>query len=91
MLLGGHLGPEPATGTRVKGLRVAADDLEDYLDGLLRAFLDTREEDEPFLADSRRMAEAIPGAELAVVAGGGHSPQFEAHDGWWAALTGFLR
>lgn len=48
------------------------------------------EEDEPFLEDSRRMAEAIPGARLAVVAGGGHSPQFEAHDGWWAALTGFL-
>jgi sulfite reductase (ferredoxin) len=48
VLLGGHGGPEPATGTRVKGLRVAADDLEDYLEGLLRAFLDTRDEDEPF-------------------------------------------
>ena len=36
------------------------------------------------------MAEAIPGARLEVIAGGGHSPQFEAFDGWWAALRGFL-
>jgi pimeloyl-ACP methyl ester carboxylesterase len=48
------------------------------------------EEDEPFLADSAAMAEAIPGARLATVAGGGHSPQFEAHAAWWEALSGFL-
>jgi pimeloyl-ACP methyl ester carboxylesterase len=48
------------------------------------------EEDEPFRADSAAMAAAIPGAQLAVIAGGGHSPQFEAHDAWWEALTSFL-
>lgn len=48
------------------------------------------EEDEPFLADSERMAEAIPGARLAVIADGGHSPQFEAPVAWYDALASFL-
>jgi 2-succinyl-6-hydroxy-2,4-cyclohexadiene-1-carboxylate synthase len=48
------------------------------------------EEDAPFLADSAAMAATIPGATLATIAGGGHSPQFEAHAGWWGALSGFL-
>lgn len=48
------------------------------------------EEDEPFLKPSHRMAEAIPGAELAVIPDAGHSPQFESPDAWWASLTGFL-
>jgi len=48
------------------------------------------EEDRPFLKPSRRMAEAIPGARLAVIPDAGHSPQFESPDAWWAALTGFL-
>ena len=48
------------------------------------------EEDLPFLDASRRMAEVIPGARLAVLAGGGHSPQFEAPEAWWAAVSGFL-
>ncbi len=47
-------------------------------------------QDMPFLEASRAMAEAIVGAELAVVAGGGHSPQFEAPEAWWLALSGFL-
>ncbi len=46
--VGGHLGPEAAFATRVKGVRVPADDLEDYLESVLRRFLDTREEDETF-------------------------------------------
>jgi sulfite reductase (ferredoxin) len=46
--LGGHLGPDPAVGRRVKGVRVPADELDDYLEGLLRRFLDTRDEEEPF-------------------------------------------
>jgi pimeloyl-ACP methyl ester carboxylesterase len=46
--------------------------------------------DEPFLDGSRRMAEVIPGARLAVLPDAGHSPQFEAHAAWWSALTGFL-
>lgn len=47
-------------------------------------------EDAPFLKPSRRMAEAIPGAELAIVPDAGHSPQFENPDAWWTALCGFL-
>ena len=46
--VGGHLGPDAAFATRVKGVRVPADDLEDYLESVLRRFLDTREEDETF-------------------------------------------
>jgi sulfite reductase (ferredoxin) len=46
--LGGHLGAGSAVGSRVKGVRVRSDELDDYLEGLLRAYLETREEDEPF-------------------------------------------
>ena len=48
------------------------------------------EEDRPFRKPSARMAEAIPGAELVVIPDGGHSPQFEATELWWKALTDFL-
>lgn len=48
------------------------------------------EHDEPFLKPSRRMAEAIPGAELVVIPDAAHSPQFENPDPWWKALRGFL-
>jgi 3-oxoadipate enol-lactonase len=48
------------------------------------------EEDRPFLKPSRRMADTIPGARLALIPGAGHSPQFESPEAWWAALTGFL-
>jgi len=48
------------------------------------------DQDKPFLGDSRRMAETIPGARLAVVPKAGHSPQFENPDAWFAALSGFL-
>lgn len=46
--------------------------------------------DRPFLKPSARMAEAIPGATLAVIPDAGHSPQFEATEHWWKALTAFL-
>ena len=48
------------------------------------------EHDAPFVKPSIRMAEAIPGAQLATIKGGAHSPQFESPDAWWAALSGFL-
>lgn len=48
------------------------------------------EHDQPFLKPSRRMAEAIPGAELVVIPDAAHSPQFENPDPWWKALRGFL-
>lgn len=49
------------------------------------------ERDEPFLASSRAMADAIPGATLAVVPDAGHSPQFENPAAWFDAVDGFLR
>lgn len=48
------------------------------------------EQDGPFLDQSRRMAAAIPGARLAVIADAGHSPQLEAPATWLAAVTTFL-
>jgi pimeloyl-ACP methyl ester carboxylesterase len=48
------------------------------------------EQDVPFLESSHRMAAAIPGARLEVIPDGGHSPQFESPDAWWAAMTSFL-
>lgn len=48
------------------------------------------EQDTPFLGASERMAATIPGARLAVIPGGGHSPQLEAPDAWWEALESFL-
>lgn len=46
--------------------------------------------DDGFLTQSKAMAAAIPGAQLAVIPGGGHSPQFETRDAWWAVLQAFL-
>jgi sulfite reductase (ferredoxin) len=46
--LGGHLGPGAAVARRVKGVRVRSDRLDDYLEAVIRCFLDTRDEDEPF-------------------------------------------
>ena len=49
------------------------------------------EQDVPFVAGlSERMADVMPGASLAIIRGGAHSPQFEAPDAWWEALSGFL-
>ena len=48
------------------------------------------EQDTPFLAVSQAMADAIPGAELVVLPDAGHSPQFEAPEEWWDAVSGFL-
>ena len=47
-------------------------------------------EQDAVVEDSGRMARAIGGAQLAVIEGGGHCPQFEAPDAWWSALSGFL-
>ena len=48
------------------------------------------EQDEPFRGDAQGLARAIPGARLALIADAGHSPQFEAQEPWWQALSGFL-
>ena len=49
------------------------------------------EQDAPFLKPSRRMADAIPGAELVVIPDAGHSPQFESPELWWKALSDLPR
>jgi pimeloyl-ACP methyl ester carboxylesterase len=43
-----------------------------------------------FVDGSQRMADAIPGATLAVLPGAAHNPQLETPDAWWATLTTFL-
>ncbi len=48
------------------------------------------DEDVTFLEPCREMAATVPGAELAVIATAGHSPQFENPPAWFAALHGFL-
>jgi pimeloyl-ACP methyl ester carboxylesterase len=48
------------------------------------------EEDQGFIDQCRDLAAAIPGARLAEIAGGGHSPQFESPERWWEALSTFL-
>ncbi len=49
------------------------------------------EQDTPFLASSRAMADVIPDARLVVVPDAGHSPQFENPPVWFAAVAGFLQ
>jgi len=46
--LGGHLGGDYRFGKKVKGLRVAARDLPDFIELLVRCWLDEREEAEDF-------------------------------------------
>lgn len=48
------------------------------------------DQDEAFIPDSRRMAEALPDARLVVVPDAGHCPQFEHTAPWWEAVSGFL-
>ncbi len=49
------------------------------------------EQDVPFVPPSREMAERIPAAELLVVEGAAHSPQFENEAVWLDAVTSHLR
>jgi pimeloyl-ACP methyl ester carboxylesterase len=72
---------------------VASSDRLDTLRALPRSLptlVMVGDQDLPFIAGSERMASAIGGARLAVIADAGHSPQFENPDAWWAALTTFL-
>jgi pimeloyl-ACP methyl ester carboxylesterase len=48
------------------------------------------QEDQAFVGQCRAMAATIPGARLAEITGGGHSPQFEAPEQWWEAVCAFL-
>ena len=48
------------------------------------------ENDEPFVEPSRRMHERIPGSELAMIQGAGHTPQMEKAAEFNRLLMGFL-
>lgn len=69
-------------------------DQEDRLDRLAGLDVPTAvvvgELDATMFEDCRRMAAAIPGARLTVIAGAGHVPQLENPEAWWEALIGFL-
>jgi len=68
--------------------------LEDRLEALASLARPTLivvgDEDKLMLGASHRMAEAIPCAQLAVIADAAHSPQFENPQGWWDAIAPFL-
>jgi pimeloyl-ACP methyl ester carboxylesterase len=66
------------------------DRLDDLRTLAMPALVIVGEHDQPFVKPSLRMADAIPGAELAVIPDAAHSPQFENPDPWWKALRTFL-
>ncbi|MDP1819265.1 MAG: alpha/beta hydrolase [Acidimicrobiales bacterium] len=68
----------------------AIDRLDDLRSVKVPTLVLVGEQDAPFLRPSERMAAAIAGAELVVIPGAAHSPQFEAQEAWWEALTSFL-
>ena len=67
---------------------------EDRLDALRGLSVPTLvlvgEQDRPLVGASKRMAEAIPGARLEIIADAGHSPQVEAPEAWAAVVRSFL-
>jgi pimeloyl-ACP methyl ester carboxylesterase len=46
--------------------------------------------DRPFRRPSAAITDAVRGARLVVIAGAGHSPQFENPHDWYAEITKFL-
>ena len=48
------------------------------------------EQDEPFLATSRELADGIPDSKLVVIADAHHSPQIEATEAWFQAIRSHL-
>jgi sulfite reductase (ferredoxin) len=56
--LGGRLGEDPGFGRKSRGLKVTADGAADYLEGLLRTYLDDRAPGERFATWARRADEA---------------------------------
>jgi pimeloyl-ACP methyl ester carboxylesterase len=67
-----------------------ADRLDDLRKLSMHTLVIVGEQDDGFLKQSIAIADAIPSARLEVIAGGGHSPQFEAPDAWWRVVRGFL-
>ncbi len=57
--LGGSIGTDPAFGRKVRGLKVTADALPDYVERLLRSYLADRSDGEQFAAWARRADEGL--------------------------------
>ena len=55
--LGGELGASPQVARKTRALKVAAEDLPDYIERLARTFLAQREGDEPFASWAHRADE----------------------------------
>lgn len=79
-----------AMARRMTGIVPVADRLEDLRSIDVPVLVMVGEHDRAMRSASERMAAAIPGAELVVVPGAAHSPQFEAPAPCWAALSAFL-
>ena len=56
--LGGHLGAEAALGRKFRGLKVEADGAADYVERVLRGYLERRQPQESFAAYASRAEEA---------------------------------
>ena len=85
------LAASPAMVASVLGQFATVDDrLEQLAAHFTPTLVIVGEQDAPFVGPSERMADVMPGASLAVIPDGGHSPQFEAPDAWWSALSTFL-
>jgi len=57
--LGGSLGADPSFGRKLRGLKVTADGLPDYVERVLRNYLAGREDEEPFARWVRRADEGL--------------------------------
>ena len=66
------------------------DDLPAFPSIACPALVIVGEQDKPFLAPSRAMANAIAGATLVVLPDAGHSPQFENPQAWIDTMRAFL-
>lgn len=82
------------SGAMWRAMAPALLDQDDRLDRLgvlaMPTLVIVGDQDEAFIPDSRRMAEALPDARLVVVPDAGHCPQFEHTAPWWEAVSGFL-
>jgi pimeloyl-ACP methyl ester carboxylesterase len=80
----------PAWAALAGDMATQADRLEQLGSLTMPTLVIVGEMDDGFVKQSTAMSESIPNAALAVIPGGGHSPQFEAPGAWWDVVRGFL-
>ncbi len=76
--------------TLARAIAHQPDDLDAMRALSMPVFVIVGDQDQPFLAPSHSMVDAIATASLAVIPDAGHSPQFENPDAWSDALDAFL-